>query len=79
MEGSKKVQLGARKLRSICINFPQSALLNAVYTQSIEPSDMSFEFYALCIEILNVLEKLSFEISVNEKVHKAILLSQAAG
>jgi hypothetical protein len=40
---------------------------------------MSFEFYALCIEILNVLEKLSFETSVNEKVHKAILLSQAAG
>ena len=33
-------------------------------------SDMSFEFCALCIAILDVLEKLSFEISCNEKVHK---------
>jgi hypothetical protein len=30
------------------------------------------------MKMLNVLEKLSLEISVNEKVHKAILLSQAA-
>ena len=54
-------------LRSICINFPQGALLNAVYTKGIEPSNMSFEFYALCIEILNVLEKLSFEIRASTK------------